>query len=253
MEEEYTYESEVDNNLQCPICRCVSFPFPSVPISDRISLRSNAFVEPTMSSACQHVFCLDCISTALSLSPTCPIDRSRLSRDDLVPAPRIIQQMVQELRVVCPYAKHGCAVVCERSLLSNHLQRECKHKGKGKQTEQEASIDDEAVERCAECDQLVKLSQSSVRPQVVEPISKDSNSSSLSRIRTPVQLSRQSANTAPTKSSTAQPSPPIYSSAQQSPSPVPTPRTAVPPVYRVIRWWKSISRSPVRTSRSRSV
>ena len=117
-----------------------------------------------MSSGCQHVFCLECISTALSLSPTCPIDRSRLSLDDLVPAPRIIQQMVQELKVICPYAKHGCTVVCERSLLPNHLKRECSHKGKGKQTE---DSDEEVVRRCADCDQVVKLSQSTVRPAFI--------------------------------------------------------------------------------------
>lgn len=215
MDEEYTYENEVDNNLQCPICRCGPLPFPRIPISDLDSGRSNAFIEPTMSGACQHVFCLDCISTALSLSPTCPIDRSRLSRDDLVPAPRIIQQMVQELRVLCPYAKHGCAVVCERSLLPNHLKRECKHKGKGKELVQDpAGEDDEAVQRCAECDELVKLSQSSVRPQTIDHNSNNPDRLTRSCIQRPVQLFRQSASTVPIRSSIARPSRPIYSSAQ---------------------------------------
>lgn len=92
----------------------------------------NPFILPTMSPFCEHTFCRHCITRALTLSPSCPVDRSPLQLSDVVPAPRIIQQMVRELTVVCPNV--GCSYQCERGLLAGHLKESCSNlsaKGKG--------------------------------------------------------------------------------------------------------------------------
>lgn len=56
-----------------------------------------------MPRACQHLFCSSCLYRALDLSPTCPIDRTRVKnrREDLVEAPRVIHELLGELKVKC--------------------------------------------------------------------------------------------------------------------------------------------------------
>ncbi|KAL8291981.1 hypothetical protein RQP46_001447 [Phenoliferia psychrophenolica] len=126
--EEYDYVSPVNNSLECAICR-------------------QPFVSPSMAPACQHVFCLACISRALDSSLSCPIDRSPLRECDLVDAPRIVKQMVDELEVRCPNKDRGCKVTCERGLLEGHLREACeKGKGKGK-----AAAETTMTEECALC------------------------------------------------------------------------------------------------------
>lgn len=102
----YDYVGPVNASLECAICR-------------------QPFDNPAMAPTCQHIFCTICILRALELSPTCPIDRSPLSLDVLAEAPRIIQQMVQELPVFCPNKDRGCPVQCERGLLAGHLKGAC--------------------------------------------------------------------------------------------------------------------------------
>lgn len=104
-----------------------------------------------MSPFCQHIFCTLCISRALELSPTCPIDRSPLQLKDLMEAPRIVKEMVDELKVLCP--NDGCATVCERALLAIHMKEHCQAgkadlKGKGKE-------EVESDERCGRCGEVL--------------------------------------------------------------------------------------------------
>lgn len=68
---------------------------------------------------------------------------------DLMEAPRIVKEMVDELKVLCP--NEGCGTVCERALLASHMKEHCKVgkadlKGKGKQEVES----DERCERCGE-------------------------------------------------------------------------------------------------------
>lgn len=135
----YDYVDPVNSSLECAICRWVTSHV-ILKIETDLGSRCyawratyqhtyrNPFVEPIMSPVCQHVFCRTCVTRAIELSPTCPIDRSRLELHDLVPAPRIVQQMVDELRVTCPRA--ACARVCERALLHSHLKAHCLAKDK---------------------------------------------------------------------------------------------------------------------------
>ena len=51
------------------------------------------FVEPLTTRACSHTFCRECITTALYLSQHCPIDRSPLTLDDLIPADPLLRNV----------------------------------------------------------------------------------------------------------------------------------------------------------------
>lgn len=144
-------------------------PVRSSPLSNPSNLlpnrsHSSPFVVPAMSPTCQHIFCNLCITRAIDLSPTCPIDRSPLALSDLVEAPRIIQQMVEELRVACPNRERGCKVDCERGLMRGHLREECEFRaggstgGKGKGKEEDGRVG------CEVCGELVPSSQVEVRP-----------------------------------------------------------------------------------------
>ncbi|KAM0748678.1 hypothetical protein T439DRAFT_316602 [Meredithblackwellia eburnea MCA 4105] len=138
----YDYVDTINSSLECPICR-------------------QPFVKPATSPSCQHTFCTTCILRALELSPTCPIDRTSLAIEDLQQAPRIIGQMVDELKVACPNKSAGCVVECERSLLRSHLRDNCVasskkaaegKSGKGKERE----VQTEQCELCKE--EIVSLS-----------------------------------------------------------------------------------------------
>lgn len=111
-----------------------------------------------MSSSCQHVFCRACIHQALALSPTCPIDRSRLALPQLVRAPRIIHQIVNELRVLCPHREIGCAWAGERERLADHLKSECSTPRKGKAVQR-----DGPPPVCPLCHDTLGLSAAQVR------------------------------------------------------------------------------------------
>ncbi|SCZ89367.1 BZ3500_MvSof-1268-A1-R1_Chr9g10384 [Microbotryum saponariae] len=146
----YDYVGEVNASLECAICR-------------------NPFIHPVMSPMCQHIFCHHCISRALSLSSTCPIDRSALLQQQLIDAPRIVHQFVDELSVKCPHADKGCDIECERGWLSIHLKDQCRYereivtvadpKGKGKAKvtasnveEDSANVDENGQEIWVVCD-----------------------------------------------------------------------------------------------------
>jgi len=97
----YTYATLPDPNLLCPICHSV--------------LSSPAW----MSITCEHFYCRDCILQSLQTSQSCPCDRQPLSRDQLVPAPRLVQLMLDELVVKCDGDR--CAWAGQRSHWKNHL------------------------------------------------------------------------------------------------------------------------------------
>ncbi|WAR52010.1 hypothetical protein PtB15_1B449 [Puccinia triticina] len=102
-EDGYDYISEPNENLVCPICR-------------------NPFIEPVMCESTDHIFCQSCLIKSLEVSATCPIDRLPLSLSLIVPAPKIINKLVDELLVSCPLkSKLGCSFVCQRDLVLNHV------------------------------------------------------------------------------------------------------------------------------------
>ncbi|KAJ6594052.1 hypothetical protein B0H19DRAFT_1093554 [Mycena capillaripes] len=102
----FNYVVEPNSNLLCCICRM-------------------PFVEPVSTRTCSHTFCRDCIFQAISHAHQCPVDRSALSVDDLLPANSIIRSLVDELIVECIHRTSGCTHTCERQLLTAHVMDAC--------------------------------------------------------------------------------------------------------------------------------
>lgn len=67
------------------------------------------YVDPQQCSS-EHYFCNRCITDWLSRSHTCPIDRRPLTLRDLRPAPRILCNMIDSLRIRCRYHDFGCTM-----------------------------------------------------------------------------------------------------------------------------------------------
>ena len=98
-----TYLGPVDENLVCPICRV-------------------ALVDP-VDTVCDHTFCKECITQALSHSEACPIDRYPLPRDGpLTRAHKIVINQLDALLVKCLC----CEAPIPRSMLQNHMEKYCK-------------------------------------------------------------------------------------------------------------------------------
>ncbi|TPX17103.1 uncharacterized protein E0L32_003221 [Thyridium curvatum] len=147
------YVGEHDDNLDCPICQ-------------------SPFVEPHVIK-CGHVFCADCLDKTLENSQACPIDRSRIEycfrvpggKDCALPAPLIIRNQLDDLRVKCP--NKLCNHVCARAFVKHHYKRDCPYT-KGSCPDPEC---DKLVTRleagdgvclhqevkCSQCDKVVEL------------------------------------------------------------------------------------------------
>ncbi|EGO25425.1 hypothetical protein SERLADRAFT_437174 [Serpula lacrymans var. lacrymans S7.9] len=68
----YTYTDTPNSNLVCCICHA-------------------PFTDPTTTKTCSHTFCHHCILEAVKHSPQCPVDRSPLSLQSLLPANPIVK------------------------------------------------------------------------------------------------------------------------------------------------------------------
>ncbi|KAH7888472.1 hypothetical protein F5I97DRAFT_1803877 [Phlebopus sp. FC_14] len=102
------YVEPPNSNLICCICRA-------------------PFSNPATTTTCMHTFCYDCVVEAVRHSPQCPVDRSYLSLDVLVPANPIVKHLVDELIVECPQRAVGCTHTCQRQLLQSHLNDVCQY------------------------------------------------------------------------------------------------------------------------------
>ncbi|KAF8241533.1 hypothetical protein K440DRAFT_642046 [Wilcoxina mikolae CBS 423.85] len=106
-----TYLTHVDDNLCCPICR-------------------SPLIDPE-TTKCRHTFCADCISGALEISSTCPVDRNPLGPGDVSAAPIMIANLVNDLAVLCPNRGLGCTATLPRSLdheeICPQLSSSCPH------------------------------------------------------------------------------------------------------------------------------
>ncbi|KAG0701360.1 hypothetical protein DFH29DRAFT_1069704 [Suillus ampliporus] len=102
------YVEQPNSNLICCICHA-------------------PFTNPTSTRTCLHTFCYDCITVAVHHSPQCPIDRSSLSLDDLLPANPIVKHLVDELMIECPNRVSGCTQTFQRQLLSAHVKDACQY------------------------------------------------------------------------------------------------------------------------------
>ena len=103
------YVGSYDHNLMCAICHC-------------------PFVTPVKLD-CDHFFCEKCINLALMHQENdvkcCPTCRRKTSQNSIVPVPKIINRMLDELLVRCPAQKEGCAEELVRGTVQHHVDRYC--------------------------------------------------------------------------------------------------------------------------------
>lgn len=62
--------------------------------------------DPLESTACDHIYCTACINGWLALDESCPDDRTPLKPDDLRSPGRLIQRLLNKLRIKCDYCKY---------------------------------------------------------------------------------------------------------------------------------------------------
>jgi hypothetical protein len=100
---EIPFVDSVPDDLQCGICFC-------------------AAVEPVVTEECGHLFCRDCIMTALERKKECPIDRLALTQNDVRKDIRAARK-IQALTVQCYNQKAGCTWMGVYSDLDRHAER----------------------------------------------------------------------------------------------------------------------------------
>jgi hypothetical protein len=96
----YAGEQSISKNLICPVC-------------------TDPFLDPVMIAGCEHIFCSSCIS--MVREAVCPVDRSEFDREkSIVPAPKIVCCLVNELVVYC--ADRECQWEGPREALMGHVE-----------------------------------------------------------------------------------------------------------------------------------
>lgn len=65
------------------------------------------FEEPVMISACDHIYCRECITEWLKTDTICPVDRTPIEDSDLVQPTRLIRNLHGKLEIKCDFEKVG--------------------------------------------------------------------------------------------------------------------------------------------------
>lgn len=103
------YVGNVDHHLMCPICYC-------------------PFDEP-QKLPCDHYFCKKCVIQSLQNQPngaqSCPSCRSKVPLSSISCAPKIVEHMLSDLKVKCPFQEKGCEIGVTRGSVQDHIDRYC--------------------------------------------------------------------------------------------------------------------------------
>lgn len=100
---EVPFLETVPEDLQCQICL-------------------GAAIDPVVTEECGHLFCRDCIVVALDRKKECPVDRQRLTYNDLRKDVRT-HRKIMGLATACYNKKSGCAWSGPYSDLEKHAER----------------------------------------------------------------------------------------------------------------------------------
>ena len=100
--EDERFETKVDHNLHCIICREV--------LKDPVQCRRN-----------EHHFCRNCITEHLRHSQNCPTCKDHLTVETLVRSQRFLANTLSSLKISCDNAQRGCRAVVELGSLNTHL------------------------------------------------------------------------------------------------------------------------------------
>ena len=77
--------------------------------------------DPVVTQCCRQTFCTLCINQWLADNNTCPNDRKDLSLDQLIPAPRIVTNLLKKLNIKCENYGNGCESVFTIEEMANHM------------------------------------------------------------------------------------------------------------------------------------
>ena len=100
--EEDRFENEVDSTLLCPICR-------------------NVLKDPVQCPN-EHYCCRSCIVKYLhESSETCPTCQHHLTEETLSKPPRLLTNMLQNLKIRCDHAQRGCRELIKLEFLDHHV------------------------------------------------------------------------------------------------------------------------------------
>ena len=83
------------------------------------------FVKPMVTECCGQTYCFECISDWLLSNPTCPNDRKRLTMDKLKSAPKMVNNLLSNMKIKCEYQEKGCQSIMNISDLDSHLNNDC--------------------------------------------------------------------------------------------------------------------------------
>ena len=101
---EYANEESVDAELKCSIC-------------------TDPFLDPVITSPCEHIFCRAGIERVLEIRPVCPLCRQEPIRiEEFKPADRAVSNLLDHLLVHCQLCGH---TNIQRSLFAEHIKIEC--------------------------------------------------------------------------------------------------------------------------------
>lgn len=104
------YVEGYSHNLMCAICH-------------------SPFVRPLRLS-CQHVFCSSCFVDARHSHEhreSCPTCRERVLPGQLYTLPKIVELILDDLIVICPFSDSGCTKQMSRCLIQDHVDKYCEY------------------------------------------------------------------------------------------------------------------------------
>lgn len=78
------------------------------------------FNEPVVTQCCRQTYCKECIDEWLTSNNTCPNDRKSLRKNDLLPVPRFVINLLMNIKIKCEHKENGCEAVVNISELENH-------------------------------------------------------------------------------------------------------------------------------------
>ena len=81
---------------------------------------SNVVRDPVLCPRNQHCFCHSCITKHLENAQRCPTCNDELTEQTLIEAPKMIQNILNELKIRCAYTTRGCTETPELQHLEQH-------------------------------------------------------------------------------------------------------------------------------------
>ncbi|OZJ04517.1 hypothetical protein BZG36_02242 [Bifiguratus adelaidae] len=95
------FAEQPSQSLFCPVCHSV-------------------FTDPLITTSCNHTFCAACIYQCLQMEKVCPLCRASITIGDLH-ANLIVENLVAELEVYCPFRSNGCGSKIRYDAIEDHV------------------------------------------------------------------------------------------------------------------------------------